>query len=312
VNLPNAGWILNRRVFDQDLGQMAKDSGVTLLTGASATGLVTEGGRPVGVEAEIEGKERRYFAPIIIAADGISSMVGRWAGLDTGLGLSDVTSCSQAFIRSENICEGTVEFVVSADVAPGGYAWVFPKGEGTANVGVGICPTHSTRKASDFLSSFVKRRFKNPRVLDLKAGGVPSIFKGEIARENVLLCGDAARACHPLTGGGIYNAVATGSLAGNVVAEGKRNRIARRYTVRTMRKLGRELKLGEELRKIYLELGQPELEELWEFGSRRFSGKTISVLHPFRIMGLFFCAHPRYLKYVPRLARAGLQMSNMI
>jgi digeranylgeranylglycerophospholipid reductase len=239
-------------------------------------------------------------------------MVGRWAGLDTRLGPGEVTSCAQALIRGEDIPEGTIELVVGHDVAPGGYAWVFPKGDQTANVGVGVCPTHATKKAKDYLYSFMDRRFKNPRVLERKSGGVPSTFKGEVARENVLLCGDAARVCHPLTGGGIYNAAATGSLAGNAVAEEKMSKMARRYTGGVMRKLGFELKLGEELREIYLQWDQAQLEELWEFGSRRFSGKTISVLHPLRIVGLFFCAHPRYLRYIPRLARTGLQMSKMI
>jgi len=80
VHLAEAAWVLKRRVFDRDLSHMAERAGVTLVTGAAATGPIMEGTRLVGVKVEFGGEERHYFAPVVIGADGIASIVGRWAG----------------------------------------------------------------------------------------------------------------------------------------------------------------------------------------------------------------------------------------
>ncbi len=310
LNFPNAGLILNRRVFDRDLSEMARSSGVTILTGAVATDPVMEGTRVVGVRVGLGGRERHYFAPIVVGADGISSVVGRWVKLNTVLGVNEVISCAQWLVASQGIPENTVEFVIGREIAPGGYAWVFPKGPGTANVGVGISPALSEKRATDFLSDFVARRFRNAKVLERKPGGVSGVFKAEIAKENVLLCGDAARVSDPLSGAGIYNAVATGILAGEAVAERKSTGLASRYKKRVVRRLGRQLRLSEELRRIYLGLDEARLEEVWEFGRKRFSGETMGGVKLFRIISAFVCTHPGYMKYASRLIRASLQISN--
>lgn len=312
VHFPDAGWILNRKIFDKDLSRIAERFGATVLTGAVATDPVIEDGSLVGVGVELGGQERHYFAPVVIGADGISSMVGRWAKLDTVLGLNEIMSCAQWLIRSAEISENTVEFIIGREVAPGGYAWVFPKGPGIANVGVGISPTWTEKKAIDFLRDFAACRFRRAKVLEQKSGGVSGIFKGELARENVLLCGDAARVTDPLSGGGIYNAVATGTLAGETVAERKSTGLSARYRKRVLKKLGRQLRLSQELRKIYLGLDEVQLEELWRFGKKKFSGRTIGAVHRFRMISSLLCTHPRYVKYIPYLLRAGFQMSNTI
>ncbi len=312
LNFPQAGWILNRRVFDRELSGMAEKAGVTILTGSVATCPVIEGRAVVGLRVEVWGEERHYFAPCVIGADGISSVVGRWAKLDTVLDVSEITSCAQWLVRSEEISGNSVEFTIGNEIAPGGYAWIFPKGANSANVGVGISPAMSERKAVDFLSDFVVRRFKNPKVLERKSGGVSAVFKGEIAGGNVLLCGDAARVSDPLSGAGIYNAVATGILAGEAVAEGESTSLAHRYKKRVLKKLGRQLRLSQELRKIQVGLDDIQLANLWEFGEKRFSGKTIDEVHSLGIISLFICTHPSYAKYVPGLVKAGLQISNTI
>lgn len=305
VYFPEAGWILDRKIFDRELSRMAESAGATLLTGAVATDPVVEDGSVVGVRVEMESEERHYFAPIVVGADGISSLVGRWVGLNTVLGLEEIVSCAQWVVSSSEISDNIVEFVIGPEVAPGGYAWIFPKAAGLANVGVGISPVLTERRASDFLADFVSRRFKKVRVLERKSGGVSGVFRGEIAKENVLLCGDAARVGDPFSGAGIYNAVATGVLAGEAVAEAKPTKLASEYKKRVLKKLRRELKLNEELRNIYLELDYAQLAELWEFGKRRFSDRSIGSVHPFRIISSFLFTHPDYLKYTLRLLRAG-------
>jgi len=312
VHLAEAAWVLKRRVFDRDLSHMAERAGVTLVTGAAATGPIMEGTRLVGVKVEFGGEERHYFAPVVIGADGIASIVGRWAGMDTALGVGEIVSCAQWLVLSREIPHNRVEFAIGTDLAPGGYAWVFPKGEGRANVGVGVSPAISHKRAVDCLEDFVSKRFRSARVLERKSGGVSTSFRGEVARTNILLCGDAARVGDPLTGGGIYNAMATGMWAGEAASRAGGLMIADLYRRKVIGQLGRELKLMQHVRRIWLGLNTAQFRDIWEFGRNRFSNRIISDVYPLRVIASFLLTHPAYLKYLPGLVGTAFQMSNTI
>ena len=74
----------------------------------------------------------------MIAADGVEAQVGRWAGLPLGLPLADTMVCAQYILAGIDIDPGCNSYMVGYELAPGGYAWVFPKGDGQANVGLGV------------------------------------------------------------------------------------------------------------------------------------------------------------------------------
>jgi digeranylgeranylglycerophospholipid reductase len=106
----------------------------------------------------------------------------------------------------------------------GGYGWLFPKGE-TANVGVGVDPT-LTKELNEIL-----RRFKEERVAEGLAGNeimgrggglVPVGGLTRVWKDNMILAGDAAGTCHPITGAGVGNALISGEMAGVAAAEAVR------------------------------------------------------------------------------------------
>jgi digeranylgeranylglycerophospholipid reductase len=115
------------------------------------------------------------------------------------------------------------EFVIGS-AAPGGYVWIFPKGERVANVGIGVqlakCKLGADPKY--YLDKFVNsdERLKNGQILEIVGGGV-STCPGleEAIADNLVLVGDAARIIDPITGGGIAHACRTGMYAGKVLAE---------------------------------------------------------------------------------------------
>ena len=75
---------------------------------------------------------------IIIGADGIESRVGRWAGIKTQVNMRDMESCIQYSVGNIEVDTNRIDMYVGDNWAPGGYLWVFPKGDGTANIGLGI------------------------------------------------------------------------------------------------------------------------------------------------------------------------------
>ena len=112
------------------------------MTETEAVGLLGgENGRFTGVRLLNKGSEFTVSSEVIIAADGIESLIARWAGLDTTLSIDHLDSAAQyLFGDVPDLDPSCLEFYFSNELAPGGYAWVFPKGNGTANVGIAVAP----------------------------------------------------------------------------------------------------------------------------------------------------------------------------
>lgn len=220
LNFRQTGFILNRKVFDYDLAQMAVKAGAELLTKAYATNVLMQDGKAVGVEFNHLGKKQSVSAKIIVGADGVESRVGRWAGLKTHTKLKDMETCFQYTARNINLSDKHLHLYFSTEIAPQGYLWVFPKGDGLANVGLGISGMEAKKKAPlQFLNEFMQKFFPHASLLDSVAGGVPcDKTLDHITADGLMLVGDAARQVNPITGGGIVTALIAGKIAGEVAA----------------------------------------------------------------------------------------------
>lgn len=225
VNTDEVGYILNRRLFDQELGRRAALAGARIQTRAYVHGLLKNGASVTGVKVKLSDREVEIGARIVIGADGVESRVGRWAGMRTHFVLKDFETCYQMTLGGVSVNPAWVECHFGEQVAPGGYAWVFPKGGDVANVGIGVAADRTNSiNAKNWLERFVDRTYPGASVLGCVAGGVPAAkpFK-KIHGPGVLLAGDAAAHSNPLTGGGIINAMVAGRLAGEVAARCIRN-----------------------------------------------------------------------------------------
>jgi digeranylgeranylglycerophospholipid reductase len=149
--------------------------------------------------------------------------VGRWGGLETTLKTSDITTCFQYRMTNLKIEPNFCEFLLGS-VAPGGYAWIFPKGGDTANVGLGVLGSRLKKRGEvkAYLDKFIKNdeRLKHGQPLEALAAAVsvsPPVEKS--VTDGLLLVGDAARVIDPITGGGIANSCIQGVFAGQVLGE---------------------------------------------------------------------------------------------
>ena len=81
----DTGYILERKIFDRDLANMAAQAGAHVVAKTAARDvLCDEHGAIVGVQLDVPPHEAiSVRAKIVIGADGVESQVGRWAGLDT-------------------------------------------------------------------------------------------------------------------------------------------------------------------------------------------------------------------------------------
>lgn len=220
------GYVLERRIFDYELAKTAARQGAQVVTRAYANGLLIDDDKVCGVRFEHQGEQKELRAKIVIAADGVESRVGRWAGLKTHIDFRDMECCVQVTASGVKVDPDTLYFYFGKDVAPEGYFWVFPKDKDLANIGLGVSGMIGKKKsAQTFLNDFMQKKYPDASILTTIAGGVPSTpTLDKISAPGIALVGDAARQVNPLSGGGIASGMIGGSIAGRISAEAvKRN-----------------------------------------------------------------------------------------
>lgn len=216
------GYILERRIFDRVLAEEAAKAGAQVMVKTAATGLLLKDGVVRGVVARGPAGVMEIECAMVIGADGVESQVGSWAGLDTTLPLRDTMACAQYLLAGIEVDPACCYYYLGQEVTAGGYAWVFPKGEGRANVGLGVQADLAADSALNYLDRFIERQphLAQGSPVTLVVGGVPvSRPLPRLVANGLMLVGDAARQVDPLTGGGIANAMIAGRLAAEVAAK---------------------------------------------------------------------------------------------
>ncbi len=204
--VPQAGVVLHRDRFEQALAAAGTSSGMEIRLTTPAVGLVRSGATFGGVLLE-NGKN--VEADFLIGADGCESLVGRWAGITVPLAESEAFSSVQYTVESGFCNDGYLHFFAGSRMIPRGYIWVFPKSSTTVSVGAGLYGSdHSPPTAESFLEAFLASRMPHAARRNLVTGCVPlALCPRHLCKGNVVLVGDAARQCNPLTAAGIMNAL---------------------------------------------------------------------------------------------------------
>mgnify|MGYP001419690972 CR=1 FL=1 len=215
------GYILNRRIFDYDLSRFAANAGAEIYTKSYVKSLIQDKEAIKGVVVDYLGEERKIYAKIIIGADGIASRVGRWAGIRTQIRMKDMESAIQYSVSGIDVQTNKMIMYVGSEYAPGGYLWIFPKGERFANIGLGISGSYSKgRSAKEYLDQFMREKFPSASILTTMCGGVPcgKPIKNPV-KNGIMLVGDAAHQINPMTGGGIASGMKGGYIAGQIASD---------------------------------------------------------------------------------------------
>jgi len=208
-------------------------------------------------------------APLVIGADGVESKVGRWAGIDTALKPKDIEVAAQFLVQDRSIEDDFCHFYLGNRIAPGAYAWIFPKGDKLANVGLGVLGSKSRQgDPLRLLQEFVKSRLPDGKILEMDVGGVPVAPQLDAMTGNgVMLVGDAAHHSDPLTGGGIINGMVAGELAGGIAAKAMSSGDVSRdgleaYEDQWKDLMGRQLQRHYELKEFFVKLTDDDLNAL--------------------------------------------------
>jgi len=208
-----------RGVF-QLLAANAVEAGATLRVGTKAEGPVLENGCVVGVRAGNDVLPAR----VVIDATGYRSVLLKEAGLDPGIRRFGVGA--EYDMYAPHCDQQEAVLLVGSELAPSGYAWVFPWGRNRVRVGVGVIHPDSDAKPDAYLDGLVANagrygvNLRGAQPLEHHSGLIPSeCFAARFAGNGILGVGDAAGQSSSLLGEGIRWAIHAGKMAGEVAAK---------------------------------------------------------------------------------------------
>ena len=266
--LSEGGFVLERKIFDKWLAEEAVKAGASVQANTFVSGLLKDDrGYFTGVKAEFMGNEFEEKARIVVCAAGAESPLRTQAlGVYSKLNLID--SCIQYEMTNIDTVPDLIHIYLSSVLAPRGYVWVFPKGEHRANVGLGIVP--QDKKPGEFMTEFLKLHpeISKGSILEVNAGCVPvgGMVKDMVAN-GFVLCGEGANHVNPIHGGGIKEAIISGQMAADTIAEClKKGDVSKnalnKYNEDWWEQRGNHLKRVEKLRETMEKLSDQDLNDL--------------------------------------------------
>jgi len=249
-------YVLDRTVLEQGLAKQVTELGGTIEL-RSPVDLFNDNARVLVGKDKINAVRAR----VVVAADGFPSKLAKSAGILTG----DYMTPNNVAINYEYLMSGlavdqsVTEMYMGTDFAPGGYGWIIPKGNRTANVGIGIRTSFSKRNdGKAYLEYFLRDCPLSKRKLE---GGKPGPMIADVLpvdgplprtySEHVMVAGDAAAMVMPTNGGGISTAMITGEIAGQVAADHLQKGVPiSEYEKRWKRVMGAEMRASTGLRRL--------------------------------------------------------------
>jgi flavin-dependent dehydrogenase len=249
-----AALMIRRVEYDALLVSLAVEAGATLVQGVDVVQARQDAER-----VELLARDgRRFEGAIVVAADGVNSVIARRLGLNPGwppssvaidmmeetprAALRDVdpstlwvaygydarkSQVSRLKSHSGESCD--LKLATSAKRAPEGYAYIFPKRD-HVNIGIGYVLSHY-RQAIDAAPYELQRglvsRLRDRGVVvgdSVKQNFTPFLIPvggplRETGRGRVLLAGDAGGFVNAFTAEGIYYGMVTGELAARAILE---------------------------------------------------------------------------------------------
>ena len=246
------GYMLNRQKLPEVQNERAKKRGINFEFEINLTGLLYDDSQVIGVEG-IDNKTKQPFkktAKVVIDTTGITSMlrngIKNTTKMEKKIDRRDIESTGRYIMYFEKAQEDLTEFDpdyciihLDQDIAPGGYGWVFPKGQNKVNIGLGIEKSlldqrNARLKKTDTVSSLIdqyvarNRAIKNPKLSEdeIDKNNATGNFQVSVRRQNDCLVangyaivGDAAWMPKPLDAGGIGPALVAGTIIGKCVVE---------------------------------------------------------------------------------------------
>ena len=246
------GFMLNRTKLPEIQNERCRKIGIEFVYEINITGLIYDEQQVVGVQG-IDNKTKQPFkktSKIVIDATGVTSMLRNGlknsTKVEKRIDRRDLESTGRYIMYFDQGQKKLSEFDpdyciihLDQDIAPGGYGWVFPKGDNKVNIGLGVEKSFLDKRnkrlgKKDNVESLMKEYLhRNVAIKNAKLSEDPEdinnnsgIFQVSVRRQNdcmvsagYMMVGDSAWMPKPIDAGGIGPAIIAGTIIGKNVAE---------------------------------------------------------------------------------------------
>ncbi|MDE1727101.1 MAG: NAD(P)/FAD-dependent oxidoreductase [Thaumarchaeota archaeon] len=246
------GFMLNRQQLPRRQLSDSKKMGINMQFSVALRGLIYENGTVVGVEGTnlITNEPFKKTAKIVIDATGVTSMLRNGLAIDSKIekkiDRDDLESTGRHIMKFEHVGDDKTDFDpdyciihLDQDIAPGGYGWVFPKGQNKVNIGLGVQQKELLKRnqrlgksddVTKLINDYVKinKAMKDPKLSDDSSDSMNATGNWQVSvrRQNdclvangYMLVGDSAWMPKPLDAGGIGPAIVAATIIGKNAVE---------------------------------------------------------------------------------------------
>jgi geranylgeranyl reductase family protein len=284
---PSYGYVVRRRDLDGLVAEHAAAAGATLRTGVEAVGPLLRDGLVTGarVKDKASGEVEEIHARYVVVADGSLSRFGRALGTSRNKRYPQGIAI-RGYFESPLSKDPWIESALDVRDRDGrsmpGYGWIFPLGDGTINVGIGLLSTfkgyrevNTTHLMQEWAATAPEHWGIDADAILAPATGGRLPMAGSVNPKvgpNWVVIGDAAGSINPFNGEGIDYAYETARMAAGLLDESLTEGTAmplQRYPQLLDDEYGLYFKVARAFATI---IGQPTLmKELTRVGMRSHS-----------------------------------------
>lgn len=276
-------WVLNRKGFDGYLAKLATSAGAELCPETRVTRLLVED-TSIRAFAQQRRALKQITAQMVVDASGVGSPLARFMGLVEQPPSMFVNSAQISVAEVRDVDLDFVELYFGQNFAPGFFAWIIPRRDGSAKVGVACAGTNARLMLDKFTRTHpvASRKLKH---VDLdRATFHPIPVGGAVSRsyaERYLVTGDAAGQVKATTGGGIVFGIICGRAAAKAVnaALSQRNFSARSlscYEREWRRTLDFDLRVMSLLRRMLYQIPDHDVDRVFRAAARLGAPEILS------------------------------------
>jgi len=268
VRLPSpVTYVINRRMFDEHLAQLAEKVGAKLLVGKRVEKLLVDKSSVHGVSLK---NGECLDSKIVIDAEGCASRLLKQVGLQTFDRSLVVSAVNAQVDHVDGLEDDTAEVYLGQKYAPGLYAWIIPKKDGSAKVGLATKTGNPREHLKHFLNEHPvaskKLEFtdtKNPSYHLIPLGGpIPKTY-----HNGLLIVGDAASHVKPTTGGGVVIGLTCAKIGGETAFQAVQRddfseNFLTRYQQRWQKAIAFDMNVMRSIRLMLNRLSDPQLDKI--------------------------------------------------
>jgi digeranylgeranylglycerophospholipid reductase len=264
-------YVLNRAKFDKWLAERAVESGATYILNSRVRS-ITFDERPHKLVVEKSDYRKELPCNLVIDAQGYPASLPRATSI---IKTHNSRIVNGVLAEADNLTDVDDEFVelyFGNEYAPGFFAWIIPKRDGSAKIGLGAKGQDPINLLHTFSSRHpvASKKLRGSKIFNLTVHPIP--LSGPLTQtyaDGLLLVGDAASQVKPTTGGGIVTGILCSKIAGEVAAQSWKQSVytaefLSRYQSQWKKALSKDFLVMSRIRTYLDKLSDAKLDNLFE------------------------------------------------